>query len=528
MSTTVAAPGSLNALVDRRMAFGGFLPERLLVLFIVGHMVLWTLVPALAYPNAPLDVVEIAAWGREWEWGYHKHPPLPAWLCEIAFQAGLRSGVWSIYLLSQLLMGLTFWTVWRLARQLLPAGPAMISVAALEGTALYTALTPEFNHSVVVLPFFALASLCFFNALTRQQTSWWMLTGLTLGVGVWAKYSIGALAVVMALFVVVDPRARRCLRHPGPWVGALVATLVVLPHLLWLAQNDWVTLRYLRDRSGLDGPVTWFSRVREPLESALIQFIYILPAILIALIVARWPVQRRSMNDDGRFIARLLVVLAFGPAVLTLLGSAISGQESRPIWATPFFPLVPLAILYLLELQQGTSACHRALVVAILAGVVYASICVAVGQVGPVVRGKGSRIHFPGKELAQAVQAEYRALTHQPLTHVAGDRWLVGNVSLYADDRPGTFTDRSIDMDLPPDVDTVASPWISVEQMIQEGGVLLWPVKDDQEQLAMPPTLSARFPQAVVRDRPLEIPYRRFRNLRPVRIGVAFVLPRGR
>jgi 4-amino-4-deoxy-L-arabinose transferase-like glycosyltransferase len=490
-------------------------------------MLLWTLVPALAYPNAPLDVVEIAAWGREWQWGYHKHPPLPAWLCEIAFQAGFRSGVWPIYLLSQLLVGLTFWSVWKLARQVLPAGAAMVGVVALEGTALYTALTPEFNHSVAVMPFFALASLCFFNALVHRQARAWILTGLSLGVGVWAKYSIGALAIAMALFVLIEPRARRALLTPGPWLGALTAVLVLLPHVLWLAHHDWVTLTYLRDRSGVDESVTWWTHLREPIESAFIQFIYILPAALIALSLAEWPLRWRVLTGDQRFIGRLLCLLALGPSALTLAVSAVTGQESRPIWAMPFFTLVPLALLYPLELRNHASAFRRALGLAVLAGVVYGLICVAVGEFGPTIRGKGGRIHFPGDELARAVQAEYRALTHQPLMHVAGDRWLVGNVSLYAEDRPGTFTDRSIDMNLPPELDPVASPWTSVDEMKREGGVLLWRVGSDGEHLAIPPSLLARFPQAVARDRPLEVSYDEFANLPPIRVGIAFVLPEG-
>src|SRR5262245_19600046 len=45
-----------------------------------GRTLVWTLLTTLMLESVPLDVVELLYWGREWQWGYHKHPPLPAWL----------------------------------------------------------------------------------------------------------------------------------------------------------------------------------------------------------------------------------------------------------------------------------------------------------------------------------------------------------------------------------------------------------------------------------------------------------------
>ena len=44
----------------------------------------WTALPALLYPNLPLDLIEALVYGREWQLGYDKLPPLPWWLVEIA------------------------------------------------------------------------------------------------------------------------------------------------------------------------------------------------------------------------------------------------------------------------------------------------------------------------------------------------------------------------------------------------------------------------------------------------------------
>ena len=71
------ALSGLGGLVERRpqAAFGGFLAL---------HFAVWTALPALLYANLPLDLIEALTYGREWQLGYDKLPPLPWWLVEIA------------------------------------------------------------------------------------------------------------------------------------------------------------------------------------------------------------------------------------------------------------------------------------------------------------------------------------------------------------------------------------------------------------------------------------------------------------
>ena len=92
---------------------------------------LWTLVATLTQPNAPLDTVEWLAWGHEWQLGYRKHPPLGAWLGELAFQAG-GGALAAVYLLSFLNVALGLVCAWRVARGLLPPHQAQMAGAEIE------------------------------------------------------------------------------------------------------------------------------------------------------------------------------------------------------------------------------------------------------------------------------------------------------------------------------------------------------------------------------------------------------------
>src|SRR6188768_4505702 len=67
------------AVLDRIVAAPGPALAAILVL----HAVVWTALPALLYANLPLDLIEALTYGREWQLGYDKLPPLPWWLVEI-------------------------------------------------------------------------------------------------------------------------------------------------------------------------------------------------------------------------------------------------------------------------------------------------------------------------------------------------------------------------------------------------------------------------------------------------------------
>ena len=58
---------------------------RWLMVILAAHVTLWIVAPLIGFSSPPLDVVENLSWGREWVLGTYKHPPLQAWLTEIAW-----------------------------------------------------------------------------------------------------------------------------------------------------------------------------------------------------------------------------------------------------------------------------------------------------------------------------------------------------------------------------------------------------------------------------------------------------------
>src|SRR6188472_1049749 len=202
------------AVLDRIVAAPGPALAAILVL----HAVVWTALPALLYANLPLDLIEALTYGREWQLGYDKLPPLPWWLVEIVYR--LAGHDFAYYLLAQAAVVTALWLVFLTARPI--AGPigALIAVLIVDGLHYFSYTAAKFNHDVMQLPFWALAGFAFHRALRGRQTADWPLLGLAAGMALWAKYFVVVLVAPMAVFLLVDRDARKTLSTPGPYVAA--------------------------------------------------------------------------------------------------------------------------------------------------------------------------------------------------------------------------------------------------------------------------------------------------------------------
>lgn len=80
----------------------------------------------------------------------------------------------------------------------------------------------------------------------------WPALGLACGLGLETKYTILALAIGLAAGLIRSPQ-RHLLRTRGPLVAAGIASLILLPNLIWQVQHSWPSLTYVLQHSGDTG-----------------------------------------------------------------------------------------------------------------------------------------------------------------------------------------------------------------------------------------------------------------------------------
>ena len=106
-------------------------PGRAFSAFLGLHAAAWTALPTLLYPNLPLDLIEALIYGREWQLGYDKLPPLPWWLVQIAYQ--IVGHDFAYYLLAQIAVVAGFVIIYLAARPLLGSLGALVAVLIVDG-----------------------------------------------------------------------------------------------------------------------------------------------------------------------------------------------------------------------------------------------------------------------------------------------------------------------------------------------------------------------------------------------------------
>jgi 4-amino-4-deoxy-L-arabinose transferase-like glycosyltransferase len=483
--------------------------------WLVARTVLWTGLAFLTQPNAPLDLIEWLAWGHEWRWGYPKHPPLPAWIAEIF--AHLSPGdVWGVYLGAYLVSAVCLWAAWRLACELLPPRVALLAALSLEGLVFFNYDASEFSNNVVLNACWAAAVLCLYQALHTDRPRWWLGLGAAVGLGLLSKYTLGFLLAPMALYLVIDRRARRCLRRPGPYLAALTALGLFLPHALWMVRTDFLTVRYALDRAS-DAP-TWGNHLRNPVVFALSQAGRLLPVLFVLAPLTTWRWRLRRLTSAERRARTYLLAVVLGPVGLLVLVSLLTGCQVREIWGSPLWTFAGLLALVAVRTETAPAALARARWHLGMVVVFFVGFAVVKNCAEPAFNGRPGRIHFPGKELAQEVTRRWGESRDRPFGVVGGEAWLAGNVACYAPQRPSLYSSGDVGylvMDQ-------RSPWTDDADLCRRGGVLVWDA--DQYGADLPDAFQKRFPTAQVQP-PLTLAYRCAAAVPPVRVGMAFVLP---
>ncbi len=198
------------------------------------------------------DELYYIACGRHLALGYVDFPPvtpLLARLAEILFGTSLTGLRLFPAIAGTVILLLTAWMARELGggrfAQVLAALAILLSPMYLGGNLLFQTVTFDQLAWVIVL--------CLVIRLVKNDDQQlWLAIGAAFGFGLLTKYTIIALGIGLVGGLLLTP-ARRQLLTPWPWLGALIALLMVAPNLVWQIQHNWPTLDYLRQHQSESG-----------------------------------------------------------------------------------------------------------------------------------------------------------------------------------------------------------------------------------------------------------------------------------
>ena len=399
-------------------------------IFVTAHLIFWTLIPTLTNQNLPLDTIEALAWGSNLDWGFNKHPPLSAFFAEVFYQI-FGPQDWAYYLLSQIFVIISFYYVFKFSNEIFNNKVlALISVLLIEAIYFYNFTTPEFNVNVCQLPFWSLTVYYSWKIYNSKEIKFLdcFLVGLFAAFGFLSKYLFLYLLFSIDLLFIYLIFLTKERKFDFKYLISLEVFLVVLvPHLIWLNNNEFITITYGLTRTGLEQS-SFIDHIKFPIIFLLKQ-----AGVLISFLILIWLLIKKINLNLNFKDKKLLFLLAINilPIVLMLLTSLITGSKIRTMWMTPFYLFFGTLFVYLFQAQINIKKLKPFMLGFIFFFFLSPGLYTFVS-----ISNENKRTDYMGKEIAIKTQYAWDQQFASEINVVLGDEWNAGNLSYHLKSRP--------------------------------------------------------------------------------------------
>ena len=397
--------------------------------FIFSHLFLWTLIPSVSNLNLPLDTIEALAWGSNLDWGFNKHPPFSAFATEF-FYLIFGNSDWSYYLLSQIFVVTSFFFVWKFSNEIFEDKTySLISVLILSGIYFFNFTTPEFNVNISQLPFWALCVYFFYKAINFNKKIDWVFFGIFSALGFLSKYLFIYLLAAFLIYIILNLKKLKKI-IPNYLLSLTISLILLIPHFFWLFQNNFITISYGLNRTGLT-EFNILNHFSNPLIFLTKQIIILIPFFIMFFIILK-KFQFKIKIKDKKIL--FLISINLIPFLLILATSIITGAKIRTMWMTPFYLF--LGVLFL-EIFRKNIDIKKIKIFFYL--FLFFFISTPLTYLGISIIDETKRTDYPGKEISRLVQNKWDDNFVNDIKIVVGDEWSAGNLSYHLSSRPIWF-----------------------------------------------------------------------------------------
>jgi 4-amino-4-deoxy-L-arabinose transferase-like glycosyltransferase len=355
---------------------------------------------------------------------------MSAFFPEVFFQI-FGSQDWAYYLLSQIFVLIAFYYVFKFSKEFFNNDLlALISVLLIEAIYFYNFTTPEFNVNICQLPFWSLTVYFSWKIFTSKEIKFTdcFFVGLFAAFGFLSKYLFVYLLISIDLFFIYLIFIKRERKFDFKYLITLEVFLIVLvPHLIWLNNNEFITITYGLARTGLEQS-SLIDHIKFPVVFLMKQVVLLVPFLILVWLLIKKFKFKFDLKDK-----RLLFLLAINilPILLMFLTSMITGSKIRTMWMTPFYLFFGTLFVFLFQAQINIKKLKPFMIGFIflffLSPILYSYISISKGD---------KRTDYPGKEIAIKTQYAWDQQFKSKINVVYGNEWNAGNLSYHLKSRP--------------------------------------------------------------------------------------------
>jgi hypothetical protein len=266
-------------------------------------------------------------WSLKLQAGYYDHAPMVAWVIR-AGRDLVGDTALGLRLFGPLATFVGSLLLWRAVALIDGRDTATRAVVFFNATILIGAgsvlMTPD-TPSV----FFWGATLWAMAELTASRDPmWWLVVGITAGLGLFSKYSVLFLGLGIVLWLLATPETRRWFRTWQLWLGGAIALALFAPVVVWNAEHGWISFVKQFGRTVPHG-----FRPEKVAEFLAVQWLLIgLPLAPIAI----WGLVRSLRFGRGEGAGALLPVVTSVPFLAYLLFHSFHGGVEGN-WPAPLY-----------------------------------------------------------------------------------------------------------------------------------------------------------------------------------------------
>jgi 4-amino-4-deoxy-L-arabinose transferase-like glycosyltransferase len=309
----------------------------------------------------------------------------------------------------------------------------LISVLLIEAIYFYNFTTPEFNVNVCQLPFWSLTVYFSWKIYNSKEVKFsdCFLVGLFAAFGFLSKYLFVYLLASIDLLFIYLIYIKKDRKFDFKYLITLEVFLIILvPHLIWLNNNEFITITYGLARTGLEQS-SLIDHIKYPLIFLIKQIVILIPFLILVWLLVKKIKFKFNFKDK-----KLLFLLAINilPIILMFLTSVVIGSKVRTMWMTPFYLFFGTLFVYLFQAQINIKKLKPFVVGFIffffLSPILYSFVSISKDN---------KRTDYPGKEIADLVDRRWAENFSNEIIYIVGDEWHAGNLSYHLSDRPKWF-----------------------------------------------------------------------------------------
>tara|TARA_Y100001960_G_C14577759_1_gene779110 strand:- start:205 stop:1050 length:846 start_codon:yes stop_codon:yes gene_type:complete len=210
--------------------------------------------------------------------------------------------------------------------------------------------------------------------------------------------------------------------------------LVLLPHLIWLIENNFITISYGIQRTGV-GDFNFLNHIQNPLIFLIKQIGILIPFFIMAsFIITKLKIKFNLKDKKLLFLLTINLI----PIILMFLTSVFMGAKIRTMWMTPFYLFSGTLLVYIFQnkinLKKLNNFISAFLILFIVSPVAY--LYVSISQTD-------KRTDYPGREIAKEVQNKWDSNFINTIDSVIGDEWHAGNLTYHLQSKPKWYSHSS-------------------------------------------------------------------------------------